>query len=122
MRIPCANRAWRLSGGSACRRNLRGEIGRAFFDALTKRKARERRDLDRPAGLTFGLLQRLPDALLVVKDEGLLEQRLLLVEGLEPGLGDLVDHRLGLPLLAEFVGEDVLLALHHRGIDTRRID
>src|SRR6476659_11320640 len=100
MLVPCANRAWRLSGGSACRRNLRDEVGRGLFDALAKRKARERRYLDCAAGLAFGFLQRLADALLVVEDEGLLEQRLLLVEGPEPGLGDLLDHRFGLALLA----------------------
>ena len=117
-----ANRAWRLSGSSGRRRNLRREVGRRFFDALAEREAREARDLDRPADLAFGFLQRLPDALLVVEDERLLEQRLLLVEGLQPQLGDLFDHRLGLALLAELVGQDVLLALDHRRIDAGGID
>ena len=62
------------------------------------------------------------DALLVVVDERLLEQGLLLVEGLQPRLGDLLDHRLGLALLAELVGQNVLLALDDRRIDAGRID
>ena len=62
------------------------------------------------------------DALLVVEDEGLLEQGLLLVEGFQARLGDLLDHRFGLALLAEFVGENVLLALHDRRIDAGSID
>src|SRR3954462_2739836 len=101
MGIPHANRAYGLSGGSACRRNLCREIGRALFDALTEREAREGRDLDGSSHLAFRFLQRLPDALLVVEDEGLLEQRLLLVEGLQPRLGNLLDHGFGLALLAE---------------------
>src|SRR5688572_19214241 len=122
MGTPRANRASRLSGGSACRRNLRREVGRTFFDALPEREALVAGDLDRTADLAFGLLQRLRDTLLVVEDERLLEQGLLLVEGFQARLRDLVDHRLGLALLAELVGEDVLLALHHRGIDAGGIE
>src|SRR5215210_3838365 len=100
----------RLSGRSGCCRNLRREVRGALFDALAERETCETGDLDRGADLAFGFLQRLPDALLVIVDERLLQQGLLLVEGFEPRLGDLVDHSLGLALLAKLVRQNVLLA------------
>src|SRR5947209_5372278 len=103
--------AARTLAGSRRGRDFRREVARRPFNALAERVAHEASDLDRPADLAFRFLQRLPDAFLVVEDEGLLEQGLLLVEGLEARFGDLFDHRFRLALLAEFVGQDVLLAL-----------
>ena len=41
---------------------------------------------------------------------------------MRPELDDLVDHVLGLALLAELVGQNILLALDHRRIDAGGID
>src|SRR5438094_601209 len=120
-KAPRESRFPRLSGRSGRRRNLRREIRRAFFDTLAELETGKRHHFDRPADLAFGFLQRLRDTLFVVEDEGLLQKALLLVEGLEPRLGNLLDHRLWLALLAEFVGQNVLLALDHRRVDTRGI-
>src|SRR5437588_309309 len=99
------------------------EIAFRFRDALAETVTHETGDLDRTADLAFGFLDRLRDRLLagVGKDEGLLEQGLLLVERLETVLDDLLDHRFGLALLTEFVGEHVLLALHDFRIDAGRL-
>src|SRR5882762_10020881 len=91
------------SAGPGGRGNFRREVRGGLLDSLAERETRKARDLDRPADLAFGFLQRLTDALLVVEDERLLQQSLFLVEGFQPGLGDLLDHRLGLALLAELV-------------------
>src|SRR5262245_27359684 len=103
-------------------RNFGGEVRFLLLDSLAQSIAHVTGDFHRTTDLALSFLQRLADALLVVEDEGLLQQRLLLVEGLQARLGDLLDHRLGLALLTELVGQDVLLALDHRRIDTRRVN
>src|SRR6185503_1142264 len=103
-------------------RNLGGEVGLLLLDALTEGVADEARDLDRTADLALGVLERLRDRLLVVEDERLLEHADLLVESLQARLDDLLDHSLGLALLAKLVGEHVLLALDGGRIEPGRIE
>src|SRR5262249_23615615 len=74
-------------------RNFAAEIAFSLVDTLAKRKADETGDLDGAADLAFRLLDRLGDGLLTLFDRvALLEQADFLVEGLEAGLDDLLDH------------------------------
>src|SRR6185312_8152495 len=108
-----------LTGGG---RHFGGEIGFLLLNAFAKRVTHKAGDLDRTARLAFGFLGRLRDALLVVEDKRLIEQRLLLVESFQTRFDDLIDHILGLALLAKFVGENVLLALDYGPVDGGGID
>src|ERR1700721_2281084 len=102
------------------RRNFAAEIAFALIDAFAKRKADEARDLDRPAGLAFGLLDCLGDGLLAFFDRvALLEQTDFLVEGLEAGLDDLLDHVGGLAL--GLGGEHAFFALDGGSIEPGRL-
>ena len=93
-----------------------------LLDSLTESIAHKTCNLYRRANLALSFLEGLADAFLVVEDERLFQQRLFLVEGLQTGFGDLLDHRFRFALLPELVGEDVLLALDDGWIDPRRID
>ena len=74
------------------RRYFAAEIAFRPIDAFAEREADKARDLDRPADLALGFFERLRDGLLTVFDDvALIEQADLLVEGLEPGLDDLLD-------------------------------
>ncbi len=76
------------------RRDLGGEIGSPAFSMPSPSAiAHEAGDLDRAADLAFGFLERLRHALACRRwMNGLLEQADLLVEGLDAGLDDLLDH------------------------------
>src|SRR5689334_24957046 len=114
---PRRNRTNSGSPRAGSRRTAGRELlGVRLLDALAHGKPHEAGDLDRPADLSLGFLERLRDRLLVVVYVGLLEQADLLVEGLEPRFDDLGNDVFGLALLAELVGEHVLLALDHRGV------
>src|SRR3569623_2239673 len=111
-KLPCWCRPSALAGRGS---HFRGEVGLLLVDALAEREAHEAGDLHRTADLALGLLERLRDRLLVFEDERLLEHADFLVEGLQARLDDLLDHSLGLALLAELVGKNVLLALDDVG-------
>ena len=51
-------------------------------------------------------------------DIGLLQQANLFVERLQAGLDDLLDHRLGLALAAEFIGQNILFSRHRLRIES----
>src|ERR1700686_1094122 len=77
----------------ACkRRHLAAEIAFGPVNAFTERKADKAGDLDRPADLAFGFLDRLCNGLLALFDGvALLKQTNFLVEGSQAGLDDLLD-------------------------------
>jgi hypothetical protein len=119
-------RAGRSSGGgTSCRwrRDFGGEIGFLLLDSLAESIAHKSGDLHRRADLALSFLHRLGDRLAgFVVDEGLLQQADFLVVGLQAGLDDLLDHVLGLALLAILVGQHVLFALDDGGIEPGRIE
>src|SRR5215470_11158776 len=92
-------------------RDFRREVAFLLLDSLTESIAHKAGDLHGSPDLALSFLHRLRHRLAGVVDEGLLEQADFLVVGLQAGLDDLLDHVLGLALLAIFVGEHVLLAL-----------
>ena len=73
---------FQTSGGC----DLAAEISVRPLNPFTKGVADEAGDLDGAAHVLFRFLERLRDALLVVEDEGLLQQSGFLVEGLEARL------------------------------------
>src|SRR5215216_621465 len=87
------------------------EIGFLLLDSLAESIAHKAGDLHGPADLALSFLHRLRDRLAAVVDERLLEEADFLVEGLETGLDDLLDHVLGLALLTILVGKHILFAL-----------
>src|SRR5215472_13225874 len=99
-----------LTGGG---RDLGGEIGFLFLDALAERIANKTGNPDRTGRFTFGFLQSLCHAFLVVKNERLLQQANFLVEGLQSRLDDLLDHVSRFTLLLELDGKHILLALNN---------
>src|SRR5579864_5561576 len=117
---PTANGAG--SAGAGQRRDLAAEIAGGTVDALAEREAHEAGDCDRSANLCFRLFKGLRHAglILLVKNEGLIEQANFLVVGLEAGLDDLLDDvcwfALGLGR------KHIFLALDRCRIETGRID
>ena len=86
--------------GAGQRRDFTAEIAARTVDALAQRKAHEAGDLDRGANLCFRVFEGLCHAglILLVKNEGLIEQADFLVVGLEAGLDELLDDVCGFAL------------------------
>ena len=67
-----------------------GEITFLPLNSLAKREADEPGHFEGATYLAFGFLERLRDALLVVEDKRLVEERLLLVESFQTRFDDLL--------------------------------
>src|SRR5678815_335209 len=102
--------------------HLGGEVLLLLLQALTHLVAREAADDDVLSDLRGGLRHHLADLLLVVLHEGLVDQADGLEELLHLAGEDLLEHRLGLLLLAELDPLDLLLLLQHLGRDLLAAD
>src|ERR1700692_4710124 len=98
-------------------RDLATKIVAGTLDALAERKTLEAADLDRSADFSFGFIDGLRHAFLVVADKALVEQPDFLEIGLQPGLDDLLDHVGRLALCLELIGQHSLLTLDGGGIE-----
>src|SRR5438067_11016401 len=102
--------------------DLTAEIAAGTFDPLAEAKTHKSSDLDRCTDLCLNLFDSRSHAFLIVEDEALVQQTNLLVEGLQAGFDDLIDHIGGLALRLGLVGQHSLLALDGGGIQAGRID
>src|ERR1700722_13234307 len=88
---------------------------RRLLDAFAQRVTYEPGYGDRRADRLFGFLDRLSDSLRGIMDIGLIEEADLLIEGLEAGFDDLLDHVCR--LAGVLLGQHGALARNHRRIE-----